>query len=84
MGWIGSRSELLHTLHMFGVDRDSSDDSSPDEGGSFHVDGQIVSFMGAGEEFVVGDEAVAYIGGKPRNLCNMLAETSYGQKVEVI
>lgn len=76
MGWIGSSNELLHVLRTFGVDRD--------EDGKFHVDGQIVSFMGAGEEYVVGDEAVAYIDGKPRNLCNMLGVTSYGQKVKVI
>lgn len=76
MGWIGSNNELLHVLRTFGVDRD--------EDGKFHVDGQIVSFMGAGEEMVVGDDAVAYIEGKPRNICNMLEVTSYGKKVEVI
>jgi hypothetical protein len=40
--------------------------------------------MGAGEEYVVGDDAVAYIEGKPRNICSMLEVTSYGQKVKVI
>ena len=76
MGWIGSSNELMHVLHTFNVDRD------PD--GKFHVDGKIVSFMGAGDEFVVGDDAVAYIEGKPRNICNMLEVTSYGKKVVVI
>lgn len=76
MGWIGSNSELLHVLRTFGVDRD------PD--GKFHVDGKIVSFMGMGEEMVVADDAVAYIDGRPHNICNMLAATSYGLKVKVI
>jgi hypothetical protein len=66
----------MHTLRTFGVDRD--------EEGKFCVDGQIVSFMGAGEEMVVGDDAVAYIDGKPRNICNMLEQTSYGLKVKVV
>jgi len=76
MGWIGSNNELMHVLRTFGVDRD--------EDGKFHVDGKIVSFMGVGEEMVVDDDAVAYINGEPRNICNMLAATSYGQKVKVI
>lgn len=76
MGWIGSNNELLHTLRTFGVDHD--------EDGKYHVDGKIVSFMGAGEEMVVGDDAVAYIEGKPCNICNMLEQTSYGKKVKVI
>lgn len=76
MGWIGSGNELFHVLRTFGVDRD--------EDGKFHVDGQIVSFMGAGEEYVVGDDAVAYVEGKPKNICSMLEVTSYGQKVKVI
>jgi len=76
MGWIGSGNELFHVLRTFNVDRD------PD--GKFHVDGQIVSFLGLGDEYVVGDNAVAYIEGKPHNICNMLEVTSYGKKVVVI
>lgn len=76
MGWIGSNSELMHVLRIFGVDQD--------EEGKFCVDGKIVSFMGMGEEMVVGDDAVAYIDGKPCNICNMLDITSYGKKVKVI
>lgn len=76
MGWIGMKSELLHTLRTFGCDCD--------EEGRPKVDGQIVSFMGAEEEFVVGDNAVVYIDGKPRNICNLLEATSYGLKVKVI
>lgn len=76
MGWIGSNNELMNTLSTFGVDRDDK--------GKFKVDGQIVSFMGMGEEMVVGDDAVAYIDGKPCNICNLLDATSYGKKVKVI
>jgi hypothetical protein len=76
MGWIGSGNELMHVFRTFGVDHD--------EDGKFHVDGKIVSFMGAGDEFVVGDDAVAYIEGKPRNICSMLEVTSYGKKVVVV
>ncbi len=42
------------------------------------------SFMGAGEEFVVGADAVYYVAGKPRNLVAALGATSYGQGVVVI
>jgi hypothetical protein len=49
-GWICTASELEHTL------RCSSCDTTPD--GKFCVDGSITSFMGAGEEFVVGANAV--------------------------
>jgi len=65
----------MHVLRTFGVDRD--------EDGKFHVDGKIVSFMGMGEEMVVDDDAVAYIEGKPHNICHMLEQTSYGLKVKV-
>lgn len=76
MGWIGSADELAQVLRVAGCDRD--------EDGKFKVDGSIASFMGAGDEFVVGPDAVAYIDGKPTNICNMLGATSYGLKVTVI
>jgi hypothetical protein len=76
MGWIGSESELHNTLAVYGCDRD--------EDGKFKVQGTIVSFMGAGEEFVVGDDAMAFKDGRPVNICNMLHSTSYGLKVRVV
>jgi hypothetical protein len=76
MGWIGHREQLLHTLGVFGCDRDPE--------GNFLVSGQIVSFLGLGKEFVVGDDAVAYVGGKPVSIAGMLGSTSYGMKVRVI
>ena len=75
-GWIGTVSQLEQVLRSFGCDH------SPD--GKFHVDGPISSFMGAGEEFVVGSDAVYYVAGKPCNLVTALGATSYGAKVVVI
>lgn len=40
--------------------------------------------MGAGEEFVVGSDAVYYVAGKARNLVAALGATSYGRSVVVI
>jgi hypothetical protein len=75
-GWLGMASHLYQTLRSFNCDR------SPD--GKFHVDGPITSFMGAGEEFVVGSDAVYYVEGKARNLVAALGATSYGRQVVVI
>jgi hypothetical protein len=75
-GWFGDAAHLYQTLRSFGCDR------SPD--GKFRVDGPITSFMGAGEEFVVGSDAVYYVGGKARNLIAALGATSYGRQVVVI
>jgi hypothetical protein len=69
-GWIGSASELEHTLRCSGCD------TTPD--GKFCVGGSITSFMGAGEEFVVGPGAVYYVNGEPRHLVTALATTSHG------
>jgi hypothetical protein len=75
-GWIGSASELEHTLRCNGCD------TTPD--GKFCVGGSITSFMGAGEEFVVAADAVYYVNGEPKPLVTALAATSYGQVVTVI
>ena len=75
-GWIGTVSQLEQVLRSFNCDRD------PD--GRFRVDGPITSFMGAGEEFVVGVDAVYYVAGKARNLVAALGATSYGRVVVVI
>ncbi len=75
-GWIGTASELEHRLRCSGCD------TTPD--GKFCVDGSITSFMGAGEEFVVGTDAVYYVNGEPRQLVSALAATSYGRIVTVI
>lgn len=59
-GWIGTASELEHAQRCSGCD------TTPD--GKFCVDGSITSFMGAGEEFVVGADAVYYVNSEPRQL----------------
>ena len=76
MGWIGTWSELSHALRMFGCDRD--------EQGRFKVDGTICSFMGGGQEYVVGDDAIYYVDGQPRLVVQALKATSYGHHVHVI
>lgn len=74
-GWIGSWSELSNVLRTFHCDRDSD--------GKFLVAGNIASFLGAGEEFTVGEDAVFFVDGKSRNLVSALYATSYGQKIKV-
>ncbi len=70
MGWIGPTQQMLYALGIFGADRD--------EEGRFQVAGSISTFLGLGEETLVGDDAVFFIGGKPQNLAGALATTSYG------
>jgi hypothetical protein len=72
MGWIGSTSQMLYALGIFGADRD--------EEGRFKVAGSISSFLGMGEETLVGDDAVFFVDGKPSNLAVALGTTSYGVK----
>jgi hypothetical protein len=49
-GWIGTAAELYHVRPTVGADRDAD--------GTFCVHGPITSFMGVGDEFVVGAKAV--------------------------
>lgn len=75
-GWLGYHTQLLHTLRMFGADRDAD--------GTFLISGSVSSFMGAGEEVCVGEDARYYVGGEPRSLVLALGGTSYGMHVTVI
>ena len=74
-GWVGTKSQLLGFLAVVGCD--STD-------GAFHVDGSITTFMGAGEEYCVGADAVYYVKGRAFPLAAGLAGTSYGLQVTVI
>ena len=65
-GWIGSQHALMAALIQVKCDQD--------ETGAFHVDGSIVSFMGLGEEFVVGENAVYYRDGVAYPLVPALPE----------
>lgn len=72
MGWIGPTSQMLWALQVFGADKD--------EHGKFLVAGSISTFLGMGEETLVGDDAVFFVDGKPSNLAGALGSTSYGVK----
>ena len=65
MGWIGTNQSVLDFLRNVRADTD--------EDGRPIVRGVVVSFMGAGEELVVGDEAQYRVGGEwfslPGGLC---------------
>lgn len=74
-GWIGPASQLEHVLRIAGCDRD--------EDGKFKVAGTIASFMGAGDEFVVGDDAMAFIDGEPVSIAGLFEGTSYRFPVKV-
>lgn len=75
-GWIGTWNELSNVLRTFHCD------VNPD--GKFCVGGSIVSYLGLGQEFVVGANAVYYVNGEPHNLVDALSSTSYGMKCSVI
>jgi hypothetical protein len=75
-GWIGSATALYNALRVFGCDTDAD--------GKFCVGGSITTFMDAGEEFVVGADAVFYVKGQPRNLAAALRDTSAGRGITVI
>jgi len=76
MGWMGPESQLLQVLRIAGCDRAKD--------GKFRVTGTIVSFMGLGEEFVVGDDAMAFIDGRPVSIAGLFEGTSYHFPVKVI
>lgn len=75
MGWIGSWETLEATLRGMNADR---------TGQQWHVGGVIVSFLGMGEEYVVADDAVAYVNNEPRPLVPELAKRVGGAFVTVI
>lgn len=69
-GWMGDAQHLLHALDVAGADKD--------EEGNFLIEGRVASFMGAGEELVVPDNARYFVDGKPANLAGLMNSTSYG------
>lgn len=73
-GWIGTQQELLEALVTAGADCESH--------GGFRLEGRIASFLGAGDEFVVGPDAVYFVGGEPRSL--VAALSGAGLEVQVI
>lgn len=76
-GWIGSSSQLLYALSVVGADMDKE--------GNYLIYGEpVISFLGLGEEMVVGEKTNFSIGGQRRGLAGFLQSTSYGMAVQVI
>jgi hypothetical protein len=75
MGWTGDMKELVAALEEVGAD-------SCEEG--FLIKGDIWSFMGAGDDVVVDDNARYRLNGEERPLVELLKERSDGLEVEVI
>lgn len=70
MGWIGLTDQMIWVLQVFGADKD--------EQGQFMVAGSISTFLGLGDEILVGDDAVFFVNGKPSSLARAMGTTSYG------
>jgi len=93
MGWMGQYSYVRHTLRTYGCDFDGKDPLTAvsDERG-VHAPGPahgIAFFMGIRDgnaDVVVGDNVVAFIGGKPAGTVSAyMNSTSYGvRNIKVI
>jgi len=55
-GAVCSKMELENFLRIMGCDMQE---------GRFCVDGDIYSFLGMGQEYVIGEDAVYYVNGEP-------------------
>ena len=75
-GWIGSSAELLGCLAANHCDQDAA--------GKYCVDGSITSFMGAGDEYVVAENAVYYVAGEAKSLVHALEVGGTGLRGVVI
>ena len=76
MGHILDRNELRDALVEFNCDRNTE--------GLFHVDGDIASFLGMDQEFVIGNATMYYVNGKAYPLADALAHSDYGLQCMVI
>ncbi len=77
MGWIGDAATLRRVLDGEGVIQD--------ETGAYAVSGTVASFMGAGDEFIVGDDAYGLCrGGRRVHLATALGGQSFGMPITVI
>jgi hypothetical protein len=76
MGNIIMRDKLLDFLVAVQADEDF--------GGRPKVGGSITSFMGAGDEFLIGDDAYYLKDGEPHNLAAELNATERGLEIVVI
>lgn len=79
MKYLVSWTEMSKVLRCFGCDRT--------EQGEFILHGYLretyQSFLGHGDEWKIGDDAVCYVAGKPRNLVTALQGACCGIKVTI-
>ena len=77
MGWIGDAATLRRVLDGERVRKDDT--------GAYLVSGCVASFMGAGDEFIVGDDAYGLSeDGRRVHLATALGAQSFGLGVTVI
>lgn len=78
MGWMGMAKDVEYALAVVGADKDES--------GKFLITGEkFASFMGLGEELVIGDSTFYLVNGQQGNLAVLMNDTSYGlRNVRVI
>ena len=77
MAWIGDAATLRRVLDGEGVVQDDT--------GAYAVSGTVSSFMGAGDEWIVGDDAYACCkGGRVVHLATALGAQSFGLAITVI
>ena len=74
-GVICTADQLFNFLKIMGCDREEDE---------FCVSGDIVSFMGMGSEYVIGEDAHYYVGGKPVPLAHTYASVTGRGRATVI
>lgn len=71
MAWMGMSKDVEHTLNTVGADKDKD--------GKFLISGAPpISFMGIGDEMVIGDEVMYMKNDQPVSLAHLMNGTSYG------
>lgn len=76
MGWIGLARQVEYALSIVGADKD--------EEGKYLIYGEPpCSFLGLGDELVIGENTNYFVQGQKCNLAGLLRGTSYGMAVKV-
>lgn len=74
LGWIGDPHQVVYVLGVVGADRDDQ--------GNFMIFGEPIVF-GIDGDCVIPEGSEYTVGGKRCKLAALLADTSYGHKVQV-
>ena len=74
-GWIGFDRQLIYVLGSVGARK---------EDGRFLIWGSAVTYMGASEEVVLGEDAECEVEGRRVRIVPLMTGTSYGSPVTVI